>query len=79
LFSQDGNSALHLACANGFKDVAKVLCDSPECNVNQADNSGRTALHWAAASGFSAVVKVLIAAQVCKFISFTQQKEDRCK
>ena len=61
---QDGNSPLHLACANGFKDVAKVLCDTPKCEVDGIDNNGRTALHWAAATGYPAVIRVLLAANV---------------
>ena len=70
---KDGNTALHLASANGFKDVVKVLCDNAGCNPNLADSNGRTPLHWAAACSFLPVAKVLLAAQVRCYFGLASQ------
>src|SRR4051812_21776538 len=39
-----GYSALHHACARGYKDVASLLIEKG-ANVNRQDSDGRTALH----------------------------------
>ena len=53
-----GNSALHLACANGHKDVVEFLLDAG-ADINLLNNSKNTPLHWACLLGRIEVVKLL--------------------
>ena len=45
-----GNSALHLACANGFKEIVELLLGKG-ADINQLNKSKNTPLHWAALLG----------------------------
>ena len=53
-----GNSALHLACANGHKEVVEFLLDAG-ADINSLNKSKNTPLHWAALLGRLEVVKLL--------------------
>ena len=54
-----GNSALHLACANGSIGSAKVLIEN-HCNINLVNKKGESALHWACSNGQLDCAKLLI-------------------
>ena len=62
-----GNSALHLACANGYKEIVEYLLDNG-AEINQLNKSKNTPLHWAALLGQLDIVK-----QLCEWHS---QKPD---
>jgi len=72
LYCQDdhGNTALHMACANGIIDmvhyILEVLRNDSERLVflNKTNENGSTALHWAALNGHDQIVKLLINAGV---------------
>ena len=55
----DGRSPLHLACLNGFKDIALLLVRSGAL-VNSPDEQGNTPVHLAAVSGNLALVEWFI-------------------
>lgn len=58
----DGNTALHMACANGHLNIVELLLlrDS-ELTLHLVQNaSGNTPLHWAASNGKIKVVKRLL-------------------
>ena len=46
-----GNTALHLASANGFIEVVKYLVNELHCDVNAKNKSLSTPLSWAAFNG----------------------------
>ena len=54
----DGNTALHMASANGFAEVASHLIAN-KANINLINSSGNTPLHWASINGKLEVVKIL--------------------
>ncbi|KAF0685747.1 Aste57867_22355 [Aphanomyces stellatus] len=53
-----GNSALHMACANGHLDCVQVLMDHGA--KHSGNTSGNTPLHWAVQNKHLAVVKLLL-------------------
>ena len=53
-----GNSALHLASANGYKEIVEYLLDNG-AEINQLNKSKNTPLHWAALLGQTDIVKLL--------------------
>ena len=59
-----GETPLHVAAANGHKDVAGYLiakgADVNACVSGEA-NTGRTALHYAASGGYCDLVRLLVA------------------
>ena len=55
-----GNTALHLASANGFIDVVKYLVNELHCDINAKNNSLSTPLSWAAFNGQKNVVEFLL-------------------
>ena len=55
-----GNTALHLASANGFLDVVKYLINELHCDINAKNKSQSTPLSWAAFNGQKAVVEFLL-------------------
>ena len=57
--NQDGRSPLHLACLNGFKDIAQLLVRSGGL-VNFPDEEGNTPVHLAAVSGNQALVEWIV-------------------
>src|SRR6266568_779470 len=59
---EDGFTPLHLAAANGYKDIAELLLAS-KADIEATDNSGSTPLHQAVAASaeHSDLVEVLIA------------------
>ena len=55
-----GNTALHLASANGFIEVVKYLVNELHCDINAKNKSLSTPLSWAAFNGQKAVVEFLL-------------------
>ncbi len=55
-----GNSALHMACANGHIEMVKYLLDVLHCEINIKNTSENTPLSWAALNGQKEVVKILL-------------------
>ena len=55
-----GNTALHLASANGFLDVVKYLVDELHCDINPKNKSLSTPLSWAAFNGQKEIVEFLL-------------------
>ena len=55
-----GNTALHLASANGFIDVVKYLVDELHCDIDPKNKSLSTPLSWAAFNGQKKVVEFLL-------------------
>ena len=55
-----GNTALHLASANGFIEVVKYLVNDLHCDINPKNKSLSTPLSWAAFNGQKAVVEFLL-------------------
>ena len=55
-----GNTALHLASANGFIDVVKYLVNELHCDINAKNKSLSTHLSWAAFNGQKNVVEFLL-------------------
>ena len=53
-----GNAALHLASANGHKDMVEFLLDAG-ADINLLNNSKNTPLHWACLLGRLDIVKLL--------------------
>jgi ankyrin repeat protein len=68
LYCQDdyGNTALHMACANGMINIVQYILEfirnDAECPffLNQTNENGSTALHWAALNGNDQIVKLLV-------------------
>lgn len=56
-----GNTALHLASANGHIDIVTFLLDNGS-PINSTNESGSTALHYAALTGQLHVVRALLSA-----------------
>ncbi|WFD30532.1 ankyrin repeat-containing protein [Malassezia sp. CBS 17886] len=60
--SDTGNSALHLACANGHSEIVEMLLRAADLRALLRRNSaGNTPLHWAAFNGHVDIVEALIA------------------
>ncbi|XP_054826888.1 unconventional myosin-XVI [Eublepharis macularius] len=57
--NDEGITLLHIACANGYKDVASLVLDHG-ANVNVVDNQYWTPLHLAAKYGQANIVKLLL-------------------
>ncbi|XP_029459184.1 unconventional myosin-XVI-like [Rhinatrema bivittatum] len=57
--NEDGVTLLHMACANGYKDVACLLLDH-STDPDVADNQYWTPLHLAAKYGQTNLVKILL-------------------
>lgn len=57
--NQTGAAALHLAAANGWKNVVDFLLDKG-ADVNKQDNDGNTPLHRAAERGYIDIVQSLL-------------------
>ena len=55
-----GNTALHLASANGFIEVVKYLVNELHCDINAKNKSLSTPLSWAAFNGQKKVVEFLL-------------------
>jgi len=57
--AEEGNTALHMAAANGHVDAVQLLlqCGADASRTNQA---GNTPLHWAAANGHQNVVDLIL-------------------
>ena len=55
-----GNTALHLASANGFIDVVKYLVNELHCDIDPKNKSLSTPLSWAAFNGQKSVVEFLL-------------------
>ena len=55
-----GNTALHLASANGFIEVVKYLVDELHCDIDPKNKSLSTPLSWAAFNGQKKVVEFLL-------------------
>ena len=55
-----GNTALHLASANGFIDVVKYLVNELHCDIDPKNKSLSTPLSWAAFNGQKNVVEFLL-------------------
>lgn len=54
-----GNSALHMAAANGHEAVVKLLL-SQGASVRLENKAGNTPLHWAASNGKQHIVEILL-------------------
>jgi ankyrin repeat protein len=63
---EHGNTALHMACANGATDIVvyimEMLRNDPQQSqlLNARNKNGSTALHWAALNGHKSIVELLI-------------------
>ena len=44
-------TALHLACARGYVDISRLLCDQIGIDKNAIDSDGNTSLHLASQQG----------------------------
>ncbi|MCQ2821174.1 MAG: ankyrin repeat domain-containing protein [archaeon] len=55
-----GNTALHMASANGHSEMVLYLLKELKCNINETNNSNSTALSWAALNGQKDVVNILL-------------------
>ncbi|KAJ1660614.1 ankyrin repeat-containing protein [Dispira simplex] len=59
--NSQGNTALHMAAANGRQDVLRYLLDNLTlAQINQTNEQGNTALHWAAVAGKVDSVRLLL-------------------
>ena len=68
--SQDGVTALHLACRYNSGDVTQYLLFK-QADINVADAKGRTPLHYATRRGHELVTKACLALLLLSFISLT--------
>nr|CAG8500474.1 8025_t:CDS:2 [Entrophospora candida] len=70
-YDEFGNTALHMASANGHIEIVKFIIESI-CSsstnddfsigtlINSQNNSGNTPLHWSALNGHLDVVEILL-------------------
>ena len=59
--NENGNTALMLACGEGYKDVVHLLLNHYErIELNARSNSGMTAFMWACMKGYKCVVQLLL-------------------
>ncbi|KAJ3371903.1 hypothetical protein GGF31_002563 [Allomyces arbusculus] len=58
-----GNTPLHMAAANGHKDIVEYLLQHiAGVSVNAQNEQGNTPMHWCAVNGHDEIAKLLIAA-----------------
>ncbi|KNE62021.1 hypothetical protein AMAG_07279 [Allomyces macrogynus ATCC 38327] len=58
-----GNTPLHMAAANGHKDIVEYLLQHlVAVSVNTQNEQGNTPMHWCAVNGHDEIAKLLIAA-----------------
>ena len=60
VFNNDNQTALHISCKNGHRDIAEYLLTQAKCNPNVRDIKGNTPLHFACGSGHMECVKLII-------------------
>ncbi|ORZ36304.1 ankyrin repeat-containing domain protein [Catenaria anguillulae PL171] len=61
--NDSGNTALHMASANGHADIVSYLLEHLlAMHVNAANAQGNTPLHWGAVNGHEEIVSLLIKA-----------------
>eukprot|EP00826_Nyctotherus_ovalis_P056477 TRINITY_DN7632_c0_g1_i3.p1 TRINITY_DN7632_c0_g1~~TRINITY_DN7632_c0_g1_i3.p1 ORF type:complete len:217 (-),score=51.48 TRINITY_DN7632_c0_g1_i3:146-796(-) len=53
------NSPLHMACANGFEEIVRILLKAG-AKIDILNESKNTPLHWAAYNGHTGIVKLLL-------------------
>ena len=53
-----GNTALHMACANGHIEMVKYLINTLHVDINIKNSSNNTPLGWAALNGQKEIVKI---------------------
>lgn len=58
--NNDGNTPLHLACAEGRESIAHMLVTKFASSLLVKNNNGDTALHVACANGHSSIARMLI-------------------
>merc|ERR1711904_245894 len=58
----NGNSALHMASANGHAEIVKELL-AAGATVDAANDAGNSAMHWGALNGHTEVVSLLLDAK----------------
>lgn len=63
LETETNNTALHMACANGF-DLIVTLLIKHGANINAKNISGNTPLHWACLNGKEKIVDILLEQKV---------------
>ncbi|GAB5588098.1 ankyrin repeat-containing protein [Umbelopsis nana] len=63
---ESGNTALHMACANGHLNIVKYVVeklaglDNVTQHINSQNEQGNTPLHWAALNGHLEIVQLLV-------------------
>jgi ankyrin repeat protein len=55
-----GLTPLHLACHNQCTEVAKLLLQSGDCDLDIPDSRGNTALHYASVTGNARLVELIL-------------------
>lgn len=60
--NSEGNTALHMACANGFVDIVELLLNNGAKSCKNLN--GNNPLHWASQNGHREVVEVLVKRRV---------------
>lgn len=58
MWDKDCNTSLHIACANGYETIAKMLIDK-DADVQSRNNDEKTPLHLAAYYGQTELVHIL--------------------
>ena len=69
-----GNTALHLACANGHLPVVKYLVENLKVDINALNNSNNTPLYWAMINNQKDIVDYLLSKGVNYDIKTAQGK-----
>ena len=57
---EDGFKALHIVASKGYQEMASLLLQQPDIELNPRQDSGETPLHWAAYFGEQEVVALLL-------------------
>ena len=57
--NNEGNSALHMACANDKLDIVQQLCQMPNININLLNNAGETGYAIASRKGYPEICNYL--------------------
>ena len=55
-----GVKALHIVASKGYQEMASLLLQQPDIELNPRQDSGETPLHWAAYFGEQEVVALLL-------------------